>query len=115
VRFLQTEVLTVEPYLAVGIIACTRRILTPSAELSHLPEITKGLFGRYGWDVEVNVAVILVLVIAGFVLRCQRPGQAAPPPSHLAPAALRPRRLSRPGAGPSTARSWPDLACRPCP
>ncbi|TLY40632.1 MAG: hypothetical protein E6K58_11465 [Nitrospirae bacterium] len=34
VRFLQTEVLTVEPYLAVGIIACTRRILTASAPLA---------------------------------------------------------------------------------
>lgn len=78
VRFLQTEVLTVEPYLAVGIIACTRRILTASAELSHLPEITKELFDRYVWDVALNVAVILVLIIAVFVLRCQRPGQAAP-------------------------------------
>ena len=80
VRFLQTEVLTVEPYLAVGIIACTRRILTASAELSHLPEITKELFDRYVWDVALNVAVILVLIIAVFVLRCQRPGQAAPTP-----------------------------------
>jgi len=78
VRFLQTEVLTVEPYLAVGIIACTRRILTASAELSHLPEITKELFDRYVWDVALNVAVIMVLIIAVFVLRCQRPGQAPP-------------------------------------
>ncbi|MGQ0811442.1 MAG: phosphate-starvation-inducible PsiE family protein [Nitrospiraceae bacterium] len=37
VRFLQTEVLALEPYLAVGIMACTRRVLTASAELSHLP------------------------------------------------------------------------------
>ncbi|OLB57233.1 MAG: hypothetical protein AUI03_01820 [Nitrospirae bacterium 13_2_20CM_2_62_8] len=80
VRFLQTEVLTVEPYLAVGIIACTRRILTASAELSHLPEVTKELFDRYVWDVALNVAVILVLIIAVFVLRCQRPGQAGPTP-----------------------------------
>ena len=40
VRFLQTEVLTLEPYLAVGIIACTRRILTASAELSHQLHMT---------------------------------------------------------------------------
>src|SRR5439155_19653585 len=83
VRFLQTEVLTVEPYLAVGIIACTRRILTASAELSHLPEVTKELFDRYVWDVALNVAVILVLIIAVFVLRCQRPGQAGPTPYHF--------------------------------
>ena len=37
IRFLQTEILDLEPYLAVGIIACTRRVLTASAELSHLP------------------------------------------------------------------------------
>ena len=72
VRFLQTEVLAIEPYLAVGIIACTRRILTASAELSHLPEVTKELFDRYIW------AVILVLIIAVFIMRCQKPGQASP-------------------------------------
>ena len=77
-RFLQTEVLTVEPYLAVGIIACTRRILTASAELSHLPEVTKDLFDRYVWDVALNVAVIMVLVFGVFVLRCVKPGQAPP-------------------------------------
>ncbi len=69
VRFLQTEVLAIEPYLAVGIIACTRRILTASAELSHLPEVTKELFDRYIWDVTLNVAVILVLIIAVFIVR----------------------------------------------
>ncbi len=37
IRFLQTEVLDLEPYLAVGIIACTRRVLTASAELSTSP------------------------------------------------------------------------------
>ena len=78
VRFLQTEILAIEPYLAVGIIACTRRILTASAELSHLPEVTKELFDRYIWDVTLNVAVILVLIIAVFIMRCQKPGQASP-------------------------------------
>ncbi len=78
VRFLQTEILAIEPYLAVGIIACTRRILTASAELSHLPEVTKDLFDRYIWDVTLNVAVILVLIIAVFIMRCQKPGQASP-------------------------------------
>ncbi len=75
VRFLQTEVLTLEPYLAVGIIACTRRILTGSAELSHLPQVTPELFNRYLWDVGVNVAVIMVLIVAVFVVRC-RPNQS---------------------------------------
>jgi uncharacterized membrane protein (DUF373 family) len=69
VRFLQTEILALEPYLAVGIIACTRRILTASAELSHLPEVTNDLFNRYLMDVGVNVAVIMVLIIAVFLVR----------------------------------------------
>jgi uncharacterized membrane protein (DUF373 family) len=78
VRFLQTEVLALEPYLAVGIIACTRRILTGSAELSHLPEVTAELFNRYLWDVGVNVAVIMVLIIAVFVVRCRSEQPSTP-------------------------------------
>ncbi|MEW6544578.1 MAG: phosphate-starvation-inducible PsiE family protein [Nitrospirota bacterium] len=75
VRFLQTEILALEPYLAVGIIACTRRILTASAELSHQPDITSELFNRYLMDVGVNVGVIIVLVVGVFVIR-KRPAQA---------------------------------------
>ncbi len=82
VRFLQTEILALEPYLAVGIIACTRRVLTASAELSHLPEVTNDQFYRYLMDVGVNVGVIMVLIIAVFLVR-QRPaspisGSASP-------------------------------------
>jgi len=69
VRFLQTEILELEPYLAVGIIACTRRVLTASAELSHLPEVTNDQFYRYLMDVGVNVGVIMVLIIAVFLIR----------------------------------------------
>jgi uncharacterized membrane protein (DUF373 family) len=69
VRFLQTEVLELEPYLAVGIIACTRRILTASAELSHLPEVTTQQFYQYLMDVGLNVTVIMVLIVAVFMLR----------------------------------------------
>lgn len=69
IRFLQTGILALEPYLAVGIIACTRRILTAGAELSHLPEITPDLFTRYMMDVGLNVAVIMVLVVGVFMVR----------------------------------------------
>lgn len=80
VRFLQTDILTLEPYLAVGIIACTRRILTASAELSHLPEVTQDLFNRYLMDVGLNVGVILVLIIAVYIVRMRppQPGTASP-------------------------------------
>lgn len=69
VRFLQTEVLTLEPYLAVGIIACTRRILTASAELSHQVKMTDMQFYQYLMDVGLNVIVILVLIVAVFLIR----------------------------------------------
>ena len=80
IRFLQTGILALEPYLAVGIIACTRRILTAGAELSHLPEITPDLFTRYMMDVGLNVAVIMVLVVGVFMVRNKPlPAQAGSP------------------------------------
>jgi uncharacterized membrane protein (DUF373 family) len=80
VRFLQTEVLSLEPYLAVGVIACTRRVLTASAELSHQPSTTSEQFYQYLMDVGLNVAVIMVLVVGVFLVR-KRPEQPAPAPS----------------------------------
>jgi uncharacterized membrane protein (DUF373 family) len=74
IRFLQTEVLELEPYLAVGVIACTRRVLTASAELSHLPNMTETHFYQYLMDVSLNVAVIMVLVVGIFLVR-KRPAQ----------------------------------------
>lgn len=85
VRFLQTEVLALEPYLAVGIIACTRRVLTASAELSHLPQVTSEQFYQYLMDVGLNVTVIMVLIVAVFMVR-KRPD----PPVTAAAAAGRP-------------------------
>jgi uncharacterized membrane protein (DUF373 family) len=75
IRFLQTEVLDLEPYLAVGIIACTRRVLTASAELSHQLAMTETQFYQYLMDVGLNVTVIMVLVIGVFLVR-KRPAQA---------------------------------------
>src|SRR5215216_4489537 len=69
VRFLQTEILTLEPYLAVGIIACTRRVLTASAELSHLTAVTEMQFYQYLMDVGLNVTVIMVLTVGVFLIR----------------------------------------------
>jgi uncharacterized membrane protein (DUF373 family) len=69
IRFLQTEILDLEPYLAVGIIACTRRVLTASAELSHLPSMSETQFYQYLMDVGLNVTVIMVLVVGVFLVR----------------------------------------------
>jgi uncharacterized membrane protein (DUF373 family) len=75
IRFLQTEVLDLEPYLAVGIIACTRRVLTASAELSHQLNMTETQFYQYLMDVGLNVTVIMVLVVGVFLVR-KRPTQS---------------------------------------
>src|SRR6476659_3508737 len=75
VRFLQTEILSLEPYLAVGIIDCTRRVLTASAELSHQLNITETQFYQYLMDVGLNVTVIMVLVVGVFLVR-KRPAQS---------------------------------------
>jgi uncharacterized membrane protein (DUF373 family) len=75
IRFLQTEVLDLEPYLAVGIIACTRRVLTASAELSHQINMTETQFYQYLMDVGLNVTVIMVLVVGVFLVR-KRPAQS---------------------------------------
>ena len=82
VRFLQTEVLELEPYLAVGIIACTRRVLTASAELSHQLEVVtrearQELFQQYVMDVGLNVTVIIVLILGVYLLR-MRPTRERP-------------------------------------
>jgi uncharacterized membrane protein (DUF373 family) len=74
IRFLQTEILDLEPYLAVGIIACTRRVLTASAELSQLPSMSETQFYQYLMDVGLNVAVIMVLIVGVFLIR-KRPVQ----------------------------------------
>jgi uncharacterized membrane protein (DUF373 family) len=78
IRFLQTEILDLEPYLAVGIIACTRRILTASAELSHLPAMSDTQFYQYLMDVGLNVTVIMVLVVGVFLIR-KRPSSSPSP------------------------------------
>lgn len=75
VRFLQTEILVLEPYLAVGVIACTRKILTASAELSHQQHMTETQFYQYLMDVGLNVAVIMILIMAVNLVR-KWPAQA---------------------------------------
>ena len=78
VRFLQTEVLELEPYLSVGVIACTRKILTASAELSHQQNMTETQFYQYLMDVGLNVTVIMALIAAVFMIR-KRPEQISHP------------------------------------
>src|SRR5262249_31436853 len=80
IRFLQTEVLDLEPYLAVGIIACTRRVLTASAELSHQLNITDTQFYQYILDGVLTLTVLIVLFVGFFLVRKAPPVPPVTPP-----------------------------------
>jgi uncharacterized membrane protein (DUF373 family) len=69
VRFLETDILRVEPYLAVGIIACVRRMLTASAELGDLRNVTAEFFANYLKDVALDTITVTLLIIGIFILR----------------------------------------------
>ena len=56
-----------------------RGVLTASAELSHLPEVSADTFNRYLWDVGLNVTVIMALILAVFLVRKRPEGTGAPP------------------------------------
>jgi hypothetical protein len=59
----------VEPYLAVGIIACVRRMLTASAELGDLRAVPTDFFEKYLKDMSLNAGVVIVLIVGIFILR----------------------------------------------
>jgi uncharacterized membrane protein (DUF373 family) len=69
INFLKTQVITLEPFLYIGIIASTRRILTTGAETAYSQNLTTEQFHRYLLDVGVNVLVIVALVIAVYLAR----------------------------------------------
>ena len=71
VRFLETDILRVEPYLAVGIIACVRRMLTASAELGDLRNVTAAFFANYLKDVALDTITVTLLIVGIFILRAR--------------------------------------------
>ena len=69
VRFLETDTLRVEPYLAVGIIACIRRMLTASAELGDLRQVPENFFDKYLKDMILNAGLVMVLIVSIYIVR----------------------------------------------
>jgi uncharacterized membrane protein (DUF373 family) len=63
VNFLKSHVITLQPFLYVGIIAGTRRILTSGMQLVQLEQMSDVLFERYLWDVGANLVIVFVLVV----------------------------------------------------
>jgi uncharacterized membrane protein (DUF373 family) len=72
VNFLKSRVITLEPFLYVGVIAGTRRILTGGMQLINFEEMPEQLFHRYLWDVGLNVIVVFVLVVGIFLLQTKQ-------------------------------------------
>lgn len=69
IRFLETDSLRIEPYLAIGIIACIRRMLTASAELGDLHHVSDDFFDKYLKDMIMNAGLVLLLITGIFALR----------------------------------------------
>lgn len=67
INFLKSRIITLEPFLYVGIIAGTRRILTGGAQLSALETLSQEAFDRYLWDIGLNVIIVLGLILAVFM------------------------------------------------
>jgi len=67
INFLKSHVITLEPFLYVGIIAATRRILTGGGQLAFLETMSEQAFNRYLWDIGLNVIIVLALILAVFI------------------------------------------------
>ncbi|MCP9470297.1 MAG: phosphate-starvation-inducible PsiE family protein [Nitrospira sp.] len=69
INFLKTKVITLEPFLYIGVIASTRRILTTGAQVSYIGELTDLIFNRYLMDLGANVLVVVALIVAVYLSR----------------------------------------------
>ena len=70
VNFLKSHVISLEPFLHVGIIASIRRLLTIGAEITHQDEIAQIRFDQYLYDAIVSGGIVLVLALALYLCRC---------------------------------------------
>jgi uncharacterized membrane protein (DUF373 family) len=65
IAYVKIHTVLLEPFLHIGIIAATRRILTAGAQLTS--QTTDVFFQRYLWDTGINAMVIVALGIAVFL------------------------------------------------
>jgi len=73
-----------EPFLVVGLIAATRRILVVTAEFAHMVEKTDAIFHRAMIEVGLLTVMVLVLVVSLWMLRARpaAPDGAEAGPGH---------------------------------
>jgi uncharacterized membrane protein (DUF373 family) len=73
ITYFKIREILLEPFLHIGIIAATRRILTAGAQLTA--QTSDASFTRYLWDTGINALVIVALGIAVFLFSRNRPGR----------------------------------------
>ena len=66
-NYLKMKTIILEPFLFVGIIAATRKILLVGARAAILETMTDEVFRRYLWELGVNAFVIIAFAIALFL------------------------------------------------
>jgi len=67
IAYVKVHAVLLEPFLHIGIIAATRRILTAGAQFTSQTVVSKEVFEHYLWDTGVNALVIVALGVAVFL------------------------------------------------
>jgi uncharacterized membrane protein (DUF373 family) len=72
INYLKSQDILLEPFLYIGIIAATRKMLTAGAEISFMQMNNDQTFFRYLLDLGVNALVVVALGIALYLIRKRR-------------------------------------------
>lgn len=77
INYLKSKDILLEPFLFIGIIAATRKILTAGAEISIMEITDEKVFQHYLFDLGVNALVVVALGIALYLIDKRRPEHTA--------------------------------------
>jgi uncharacterized membrane protein (DUF373 family) len=67
-NYLKIQDILLEPFIFIGIIAATRKMLTAGAEISIMEITDDKIFNRYLLDLGVNALVVVALGVALFLI-----------------------------------------------
>ncbi|HXN05903.1 MAG TPA: phosphate-starvation-inducible PsiE family protein [Nitrospiria bacterium] len=74
INYLKSQDILLEPFLYIGVIAATRKMLTAGAEISIMELTDEKVFYRYLTDVGVNALVVVALALGLFLIRRREKG-----------------------------------------
>lgn len=72
INYLKSQDILLEPFLYIGIIAATRKMLTAGAEISFMEMTNDQTFYRYLMDLGVNALVVVALGTALYLIDKRR-------------------------------------------